>query len=195
MTRLKILASIAFMSMAISSCGGDGLSKKVNFDSLPKSPLVVNADITIGSGDNETVIKKPWFETRYKFTNNSGKTLVVVTLIYKVTSLKNGFETVQEFSIDSQKYCAEGFTRPYLAVIATGQTFTGLDVDASGDSFSRCDYALPLASTQYEKYIFGELAPADSPTYSIQVSAEGWFEDSNGEITERYVGTDFISTR
>lgn len=196
MTRLKILASIAFLSMALTSCGGDeGLSGKVEFDALPDNPLVINADLTIGAGDDAKKILKPWFEGRFKFVNNSGKTLVVVTLIYKVTSTKDGLVTEQEYSIDPQEFCADDQDRPYLGVIADGQTFTGYAPDTSGDPFSRCDETDPLPSNEYERFIFGELAKSDSTIYSIQVTAEGWFENSDGEITERLIASDFITTR
>lgn len=196
MTRLKILASTAFMSMALTSCGGDeGLSGKVDFEALPDNPLVINADITIGNGEDAIVIEKPWFETRFRFTNNSGKRLVVVTLIYKVTGNKDGAPTEQDFSIDPGAFCGDGFFRPYLGIIEDGQTFTGYGIDASGDAFSRCDPAELLPTTEYEKFIFGGLSDSDSPIYTVQVRAEGWFEDANGEITERLVASDFITTR
>lgn len=196
MRQLKILASTALMSVALTSCGGDkGLSGDVKFEALPKNPLVINADITIGTGEDSIVIKKPWFETRYRFKNNSNQTLVVVTLTYKVSSNKDGVESVNNYSIDPAAFCGDGQYRPYLGIIAkNGGEFTGYDTDGS-DPFSRCDESLPLPSTEFEKFIFGGLAAADSPIYSVLVTAEGWFENDSGEITERLIATDLITTR
>ena len=206
MKHLKIFTSMALLSVGLFSCGKKGLSGDVSFEPLPDVPLVINADFTLGSGDNQKVIEAPWYLFKYKFKNNSDQNLVIVTLTMKVSGVKNGAATSGDLSLDPGADCEDGFERRYLAYVKPGETFSGF-AGAPGGGYGciteGADYAdhvtNPIDDTangEYDDtYLYG-LPESTDNIYSVQITAQGWFEKPvTREITERLVLTGFQTTR
>lgn len=181
-----MLSVIALIGLAQVSCGGESESNNIDFKP-EKNPLAINADITIGSGDDEVKLKGPWYLFRYSVKNNSKSTLYLVTIRAEISSIKNGVRKTGTITIDPGENCADGLSRPFLGIIGPGVHFSGYDWDGSvGKPLSHCDVNLPLNPEQgeYEGIYFHGLPESNNLIYSVTLIGEGWFE-KDGVITER----------
>jgi hypothetical protein len=193
-TLLKLIVGIG-LSSQIVSCGGDSLSGDIEFKP-DENPIAINSNITIGSGDDEVVIKAPWYSFRYSLTNKSNQRLRLVTFKLIVTGTKDGITNTKTYSIDPGKDCADDESRPFIADLAANTgPYSGLQTDTTGDPFSRCDETLTLAPPNYEEWYISDLPPSNSLVYSVRIEGEGWFENSEGERTERAFVNGFQITR
>lgn len=184
-------------------CGEKSESAKIDFKP-EENPLAINADLTIGSGDDETTIEAPWYLFRYSIKNGSSdQTLYLVTFKFTVSGTKNGVTTSKTYSIDPGEFCADDYARPFLGIVTPGLTFTGNKIDSSTDPFSRCanpsdpppaNVPDPL-TTGFEGWYISGLPESDTLIYTIQIEGEGWFENSDGNITERAYIYGFQVTR
>jgi hypothetical protein len=181
---------------SIAQCSGQkDLSSHVDFKSRSDEPIVINGDITLGTGDDKITIKHPWFIWNYHFKNKTTYRLVIPTATFHVSTRRNGVKVEKDYVIDPGKFCSSSETRSYLAIVEPTGT-APLD-DYSGSK--SCDI---ITTTQrvtppaYENWYIEDLGDSDNQIYTVEVTATGWFEDTTtGEIKERYEGYDFLITR
>ena len=203
MTHLKLRSFLfallfAFITPFLMSCSEDSFSADVDLDP-EEGPIAINADLTIGSGDDQQVIEAPWYLFRYTVKNKSSATLYLVTFRLTVTGTKNGISNTKVYDIDPGENCGEGYSRPFLGIINPNTTFTGNELDNSGEPLSRCGLddpptdPVPLTSG-FEGWYIANLPESDSLIYTIQIEGQGWFE-VNGVIKERAYIYGFQVTR
>lgn len=172
---LALLAVSTFASAKVSD---------IDFETYPAAPLVIDADITIGSGDDAVVVNGPWFQYRNLFRNGTADTLYVVTVKFTIDYVLDGVRQSSTLQLDPSSACGQGMSRPYLAIVGPGETFTGLSLDGTSAT-SRCDQTLPTNPDTFEDW-FITLPGADSSVYSIRAEAIGWTEDSSGKVLNRF---------
>jgi hypothetical protein len=203
MTTRSQLLILLLLIVSIAQCSGETtLSKDVKFMSRSDEPIVINGDITLGSGDEEVKIKAPWFLWNYSFQNNSAMRVVVPTAIFKLSTRLNGIKQTKEAIIDPGQFCSSLETRSYLAIVEPADgTASNLD-EFSGLRINTCDLTntanwLSPANGQYENWYLYDLGKSDTGIWTVEVEAVGWFEDpnNNNEIVERYNGYDYLITR
>lgn len=111
---LRFISSLALVLAAQISFAFDP-SSMVDFHPQ-ENPIVVNADLTIGEGQDEVRIRGPWYLFKSTLTNHSPVDLIVATYKITVTGVKNGNVTTNEYiyEIDGGMYCVAHSICPEL---------------------------------------------------------------------------------
>lgn len=180
-----MLLLLVLWALGLAQCGGkEGLSSKVNVVLVPTNPIVVNAKLTLNPGSAyERVITPPWYIFSTSVENKTDKTLVLVTFKFSTQGIKNGTVNSTETSLDPNSGCfSKGSTRYALAVL----TPYGTANDKYTNNTDSCD-ATAVTDVGFERWYIDSLPESESASYALQISAEGWFEDSNGIPVERFV--------
>jgi hypothetical protein len=196
--KFATLMVISFWLLSLAQCGSeDSNSSKLKAKLVPQDPVVINADkVLFGGTDQEISIAKPWFLFKFGLNNKSENTLILQTITFKTGMNQPDFE----FSLDPSAFCdadANGIERSELAQIPPNTFYTG--IDTLGGPLGFCDATDITTTTPYEDdhwYVYGlpELRNGDF-NYSIDVTFQGWFEDSTGEAIERLELEDAIDTQ
>ncbi len=183
-------------TLGIAQCGAEsGLSKEVTFTVASNKPVAVDADFVLFPGDeNEVEVTGPWFLFKYQVKNGSDETLYLATLKFEGRTSKNGSVVTHETEIDPSITCtADGYSRPYLAIMAAGTTFRSINPEPAPVSES-CDPS-DLNDTTYEGWYIDGLPESDSFSYQFTITGEGWFEDADGVALERLRMTGYVTTQ
>jgi len=178
LTALRFI--MCFLGVAgLAQCGDEkSLSSKVKIQFLPENAIAVNTPFTVG--DEE--ITPPWFLFMTEATNNSENTLTLVNYKFTINGFDGGTTTTTTASLALDMFCPD--SRVYVAILQPGQTYRSLDT---------CDYNLPLGTGLPERWYIGGLPASSSNTYSVEIAAEGWFEDADGIPLERLNYAGFLN--
>lgn len=165
MSVLRILLLVLLCLGGLIQCGGDGDNGKVEFAITPKSPVVINADLTLNPGtDNELVIKAPWFRFGFKIHNKSPHAVTVQSLVFTVVAITTSGITTTEYKLDPGDVNAT-----ILAEIPPNQ--------ANPTAVAANFYAHGLAKN------------ATSFNFSVTVDVQGWFGEEDApekRLTKSY---------
>lgn len=175
--------------MGVAQCGDKkSKSKDVKLEFLPDDPVVINADLVLyPDQDNEQDIKAPWFLFSTKVTNNSDSELHLISYSFKISNKKNNATVTSTASIDPSITCTTtGFSRVSLATIPSGSEYSDLT--------DYCDET-SVTSASSENWYIDSLPNADNFFYTVEVTGEGWFADSNGDAIERLIMTGQMFTK
>ena len=177
LTALRFI--MCFLGVAgLAQCGDEAaLSSKVRIQFLPENAIAVNTPTQNG----EDEIAAPWFLFFSEATNNSDRTLTLANYKMQIYGFNSGTITEAEVSLalDSGD-CDE---RAFLAILTPGQSYRQVDT---------CDPAVPLTA-DYEEWFISGLPASSSNSYSVEIEAEGWFEDAGGIPIERLTYTGFMT--
>lgn len=138
-----------FLSMTtLIQCGnGNSVSKQIDFNIIPKTPVVILSDFTLNEGStNEKTIKGPWFLVNYSVTNNSSKTITIQSLLFKVTAISStGSISTTTATVDPSDYPAAADS--YLLELPAGTSATpayGIYVDSLNKSVNSYNYTVKV---------------------------------------------------
>lgn len=149
-------------------CSKESDAAKVKLELVPKRPIVIDADFTYTDDkgtaatddDEEVTVKGPWFNMSYTATNDTDRTVTIVTL--KITAKgysSAGALVTFTYDLDPGDLDPE---QSFLMEIGPGASFNGV---TSGHSWF-VD-GLP-DSSQVKSFIF-----------SLEIEAVGWFGTSD----------------
>ncbi|MGE3385840.1 MAG: hypothetical protein AB7K41_03825 [Bdellovibrionales bacterium] len=140
------LSLVAMAMMSLVNCGDENtISKQVNFQIHPKTPIVILSDFTLNAGtDNEVEITAPWFAVNYTVVNNSTKPITIQSLLFKVMAITTtGVITTSTVTVKPSDYTGaenEAYLDEVLAGATSTPTFTifadGLEKDVLSLTYS-----------------------------------------------------------
>jgi hypothetical protein len=106
MRRYFIIIVAAYLT---SSCGGDTVASKTEFEVIPESPVLIQTDFSYTkpplSAEDEpetVVIGGAWFKLGFKFTNSSSEQVTVISIKFQATGISpEGAEVSSESIVDT----------------------------------------------------------------------------------------------
>ncbi len=149
---------IGISILGLVQCGEDkSVSSKVDFEILPKSPIVILSDFTLNPGTTqERKVTAPWFTVNYTVTNNNAdKTITIQSLLFRITAVSTTGGIVETVAtIDPADFEDELFPQPptYLSRVPPGATVT----------------------PTFSLYVDSLDKNVPSLTYSVTVEVQGW---------------------
>lgn len=188
MLKTKLTLLLALLSFfGLAQCGGSNSnSSKVNYTLVTKSPVLVNADLTVNIGGTPTTYAANWFSYNQDMINGASNTLYWVSQTLTMVGSDGEAHTT---TLDPGKLCLSATTtatRSYIAVMPSGTEYTHVT--------DTCDATTIAAGTPYESIIQAGLNKTVSG-WSVTIANIGWFEDSTGNVIERLTSTGALTTQ
>ncbi len=143
--------------LLLSSCGGeDGLDSQVTVRISPQTPIVINADWRGSGGDSgggggeegsdEKTFKGPWFKFDMWVNNQSDRPVVIVGVVLKMTTFKDGRSREST-----------------LSIAPTGSARSLVEVPPNTE--------LP----GFSSWVIYNLGESDTGSWQVEMTFEGWF--------------------
>lgn len=179
MTTTMTYVRYSLLILALTSlvqCAGKSDVADVHTNINPDNPVVFNADLSIEDSFSGATVKiiKPWFSFNFGLQNSSSNAFTIIAINIKVTSFKNGAETVKESAVVASNLINDARNtngQTYLFEVAAGASYT--------------DPAMI--------YVNGLDNDADSFVFDVEVEFVGWFGDHDSP-DKRFSKTAYFST-
>jgi hypothetical protein len=156
---------LILLLISVSAHAGPTLSDQVDVSVLPDKPIVITGDTTDGKGQT---IRGPWFQTRFRLTNNSSQPVTVVAISYTIESARD--TVVGSFAANDFNFSTECNGKSVMT------NYTDFGVFLPGDSGSfRLISRGDCDATTMPVFFFGSLSSQDRYVYTVHIHLQGWF--------------------